>query len=103
MCVLLSDQAHGKTEDRLRIMCETNDGFAIANADLEQRGPGDFFGEKQSGELIFRVASAADMNMLEAAKKLSEEMFAEGENKYPALFKAAYEFASGNEKGNKIS
>ncbi len=103
MCVLMSDHAGGKTEDRLRIMCETNDGFAIANADLEQRGPGDFFGEKQSGELVFRVASAADMNMLEAAKKLSEEMFACGESKYPALFKAAYAFASGNERGNKIS
>lgn len=103
MCVLMSDRASGKTEERLRIMCDTNDGFAIANADLEQRGPGDFFGEKQSGELIFRVASAADMNMLEAAKKLSEEMFACGESKYPALFKAAYDFASGNERGNKIS
>ena len=103
MCVLLSDHAHGKTEDRLKIMCETNDGFRIAAADLEQRGPGDFFGEKQSGELVFRVASAADMNMLEAAKKLSEEMFLSGEEKYPELFAKAFEFASGNEKGNKIS
>lgn len=103
MCVLLSDHAHGKTENRLKIMCETNDGFAIASADLDQRGPGDFFGEKQSGELVFRVASAADMEMLEEAKKLSEEMFAAGEGKYPVLFKKAAVFASGNERGNKIS
>jgi len=84
-------------------MCETNDGFKIASADLEQRGPGDFFGEKQSGELVFRVASAADMNMLEEAKKLSEELFAGGRNKYPELFEKAEIFASGNERGNKIS
>ena len=103
MCVLLSDHAHGKTESRLKIMCETNDGFKIASADLEQRGPGDFFGEKQSGELVFRVASAADMNMLEEAKKLSEELFAGGQAKYPELFAKAKGFASGNERGNKIS
>jgi ATP-dependent DNA helicase RecG len=103
ICVLLSDHAHGKTENRLKIMCETNDGFKIASADLEQRGPGDFFGEKQSGELVFRVASAADMNMLEEAKKLSEELFASGQAKYPELFEKAKGFASGNERGNKIS
>lgn len=103
MCVLMSDRIGGKTENRLKIMCETNDGFKIASADLEQRGPGDFFGEKQSGDLSFKVASSADMLMLEQVKSLSEEMFASGEGKYPLLFEKASVFASGNERGNKIS
>ncbi|MBO5402116.1 MAG: ATP-dependent DNA helicase RecG [Clostridia bacterium] len=103
MCVLMSDHAYGKTENRLKIMCETNDGFAIAAADLDQRGPGDFFGEKQSGVLAFKVASAADMNMLEAAKKLSEELFDKGLESYPVLYQKASVIASGNERGNKIS
>ncbi len=103
MCILLSDNKSGKTVNRLKIMCETGDGFKIAAADLEIRGPGDFFGEKQSGELAFRVASAADMAMLEEAKKLSEQMFSAGEGVYPRLFEKAAEFSAGNEKGNRIS
>jgi ATP-dependent DNA helicase RecG len=45
------------TPERLEVMCETEDGFKIAEADLELRGPGEFLGTKQSGTLPFKIAS----------------------------------------------
>jgi ATP-dependent DNA helicase RecG len=45
------------TPERLEVMCETEDGFRIAEADLELRGPGEFLGTKQSGSLPFKIAS----------------------------------------------
>ena len=54
-CILLGDVSPEAAE-RLRIFVETEDGFAIARADLQLRGMGDLFGEQQSGEPTFRVA-----------------------------------------------
>ncbi len=48
---------HIPTPERLEVMCETEDGFKIAEADLELRGPGEFLGTKQSGALPFKMAS----------------------------------------------
>ncbi len=48
-CVLVSDAKNGAAAERLKLMCETSDGFKIAAADLKQRGPGDFFGSRQHG------------------------------------------------------
>ena len=53
-------------------MCSTNDGFKIAEADLEQRGPGDFFTNgqgdaRQSGGVKFRFATLCDMDLLQKA------------------------------------
>lgn len=48
---------HIPTPERLEVMCETEDGFRIAEADLELRGPGEFLGTKQSGALPFKIAS----------------------------------------------
>ena len=45
------------TPERLEVMCETEDGFKIAEADLELRGPGEFLGTRQSGSLPFKIAS----------------------------------------------
>ncbi|MCR5251065.1 MAG: ATP-dependent DNA helicase RecG [Lachnospiraceae bacterium] len=57
-----------KTRERLNILAETNDGFRIAEEDLKQRGPGDFFGLRQSGLPYFRVADLyGDSDMLAAA------------------------------------
>jgi ATP-dependent DNA helicase RecG len=57
-------------EERLETMVRTNDGFEIAERDLEQRGPGEFFGTKQAGMPAFRVANLVrDRQLLEAAKK----------------------------------
>ncbi len=66
-CVLLNGS--GKENERLAIMKESSDGFRIAEADLEQRGPGDFFGERQSGELVLRTASLADMPLIKETSR----------------------------------
>ncbi len=69
-CILIYGQKVSKEgQFRLRKMAETNDGFAIAEADLELRGPGDFLGTKQSGPPEFRVADIVeDQWILEQAK-----------------------------------
>ncbi|MBL7684709.1 MAG: ATP-dependent DNA helicase RecG, partial [Deltaproteobacteria bacterium] len=57
-------------KQRLKMMCETQDGFKIAEADLQIRGPGDFLGTRQSGLPDFRIANLLrDQKILEAARK----------------------------------
>ena len=71
-CILVSDSKGRTARERLNVMCETNDGFKIAQRDLELRGPGDYFagenGARQSGENSLALASmAADMDDLTLA------------------------------------
>ena len=69
-CILISDNQNPDTRKRLQAMCQTNDGFAIAQQDLEQRGPGDFFGHRQSGLPMFQSASLAqDLSVLKEAQE----------------------------------
>lgn len=70
-CVLMTThKVTTEGEERLETMVRTNDGFEIAEKDLEQRGPGEFFGTKQAGMPAFRVANLIrDRQLLEAAKK----------------------------------
>ncbi|NDF14690.1 ATP-dependent DNA helicase RecG [bacterium] len=57
-CFLKTERPpHLPTPERLEVMCETEDGFRIAEADLELRGPGEFLGTRQSGSLPFKIAS----------------------------------------------
>lgn len=72
-CILLSGpRVSMDAKARLGILCETNDGFKVAEKDLEIRGPGDMEGTRQSGELNFRLASIIDDRvMLEAAKEIA--------------------------------
>jgi ATP-dependent DNA helicase RecG len=69
-CILItSDQISPEAEQRLDAMVATQDGFALAELDLQQRGPGEFFGTKQAGLPEFRVANLArDRDLLELAK-----------------------------------
>lgn len=73
-CILMSDSKSEKAKERLAIMTKSSDGFEIAEADLKQRGPGDFFGERQSGEITFKCADIADMKLIaetgEAVQKI---------------------------------
>ena len=68
-CILISDSTGEKAEKRFDIMCGTNDGFLIADEDLKMRGPGDFFGERQSGMPELKIADLmTDSRILYAAK-----------------------------------
>lgn len=63
------------TPDRLEVMVETEDGFEIAEADLKLRGPGEFLGTRQAGEMSFRVADLVrDQDLLVRARADVEEM-----------------------------
>ena len=67
-CVLLTQSASQTTRERLEVMCRINDGFEIAREDLRIRGPGEFFGQRQSGVPGLRIAElGADMKLLSDA------------------------------------
>lgn len=69
-CILLADPKSEVGKERMRIMTETNDGFVLSERDLELRGPGDFFGAKQSGLPDFKVADVVhDYRALETARQ----------------------------------
>jgi ATP-dependent DNA helicase RecG len=69
-CILLADPKSDVGKERMKIMTETTDGFVLSEKDLELRGPGDFFGKKQSGVPEFKVADMVhDFRALETARK----------------------------------
>ncbi|WP_026689939.1 ATP-dependent DNA helicase RecG [Alteribacter aurantiacus] len=69
-CILLADPKSDNGKERMQIMTETNDGFELSERDLELRGPGDFFGAKQSGLPEFKVADLVhDYRVLEIARQ----------------------------------
>ena len=64
-CILIADAKTKEVYERMKIMTKTNDGFEIAEKDLQLRGPGDFFGVKQHGLPEFRIVNLLrDMDML---------------------------------------
>ena len=75
-CILMTgDKLGNDARKRMRTMCETNDGFRIAEVDLELRGPGDITGTQQSGVLDLRIASLArDQQILEEARKAAAKL-----------------------------
>ncbi len=78
-CVLLTGQkVSNDARERIKIMCATNDGFLIAEKDLELRGPGDIEGTRQSGALNFKFANIVnDKEVLEVAKIAAEKLVEE--------------------------
>ena len=72
-CVLFSDNKNPDTRARLKALCKTNDGFLIAEEDLNLRGPGDFFGSRQHGLPQFKAASLTDdLDILKEARSAAE-------------------------------
>ncbi len=73
-CILTSHNRNPETLQRLKALCKTTDGFKIAEEDLKLRGPGDFFGQRQSGLPAFRVADLSfDLETLKQAQAASAQ------------------------------
>ena len=77
LCYLLADDPTPAAEERLSIMERTRDGFELAEADLQVRGPGDLFGTAQSGAPTLRVASLLDVQLIHAARREAEALITE--------------------------
>lgn len=76
-CVLLADPKNDEGKERMQSMTETNDGFVLAEKDLELRGAGDFFGKKQSGLPEFKMADLVhDYRALDTARQDAERLLA---------------------------
>lgn len=70
-CLLFTESKSVKSRERLQYFEKTLDGFALAEYDLEQRGPGEVYGTAQSGELSLRLASLQDRDLIKKARDLA--------------------------------
>lgn len=74
-CILVTDATGDEATARMNIMCETTDGFKIADEDLKLRGPGDFFGTRQHGLPKLRIADIlTDTKILMQTQELAQEI-----------------------------
>ncbi len=74
-CILVTDAQNDEAKARMKIMCETTDGFKIADEDLKLRGPGDFFGTRQHGLPNLKIASIQnDTKILMQTQTLAQEI-----------------------------
>jgi ATP-dependent DNA helicase RecG len=76
-CLLLSDSPTPQAQERLQAIEATQDGFALAEKDLELRGPGEFFGTRQSGLPDLKLAGLGDVRILEQARNEAQALFRE--------------------------
>lgn len=75
-CLLIPSHSDAAENDRLQAMAESNDGFVLAERDLEQRGPGEFLGTRQSGYASgLRMASLTDINLIDDARAHAQKLF----------------------------
>ncbi|MDH3942880.1 MAG: ATP-dependent DNA helicase RecG [Anaerolineae bacterium] len=80
-CLLVPESDDAIENERLKAMEESHDGFVLAEKDLEQRGPGQFLGTRQSGFSELRMASLSDVHLIEKARKQAQAFV----EKYPEL------------------
>ncbi len=76
-CILIPDSADDMDNERLRVLSETNDGFLLAEKDLEQRGPGQFLGTRQSGYSEFQLANLTKIEVIEQAQRLAHDLISQ--------------------------
>jgi ATP-dependent DNA helicase RecG len=74
-CVLIPEKPDDTENERLQAMAASNDGFVLAEKDLEQRGPGDFLGTRQAGFSELKMASLTDVRLIELARKQAQAVF----------------------------
>jgi ATP-dependent DNA helicase RecG len=79
-CLLLAESPSDTGMQRLEIIESTQDGFKLADEDLAMRGPGEFFGTRQSGLPDLRVARLSDVRVLEEARKVAQQIWQEDPN-----------------------
>jgi ATP-dependent DNA helicase RecG len=83
-CILIPDQPDAAENERLSAMVETNNGFILAQRDLEQRGPGEFLGTRQAGYSELRLANLTDIHLIEKARHFAQAVFeADPDLKFP--------------------
>ena len=73
-CLLVTESVSVEAQERLKIGASTNDGFKLAEEDLRLRGPGEFFGTRQTGLPDLRMARLDDWALLQAAREEAQEM-----------------------------
>ena len=76
-CLLVAEAEDEAENERLKAMEETSDGFALAERDLSQRGPGEFLGTRQSGFADLRMAKLTDLHLIEMARSAAQHVFRE--------------------------
>lgn len=74
-CLLLAEKKESIADDRLHVIESTQDGFKLAEEDLKLRGPGEFFGIRQSGLPDLKIAKLSDTKILEEARTIAQELF----------------------------
>ena len=80
-CILKYEGKGENVRKRMKVMCETNDGFVISEKDLELRGAGDFFGTMQHGIPEFKIANLfEDIDILKQAQKAAQKIIIEDPN-----------------------
>lgn len=95
-CLLIPNNADAVENERLQAMAETNDGFELAERDLDQRGPGDFLGTRQSGFSKLRLASLTDVDLIKKAREQAQQIFEKdanlSHNEHQLLSKSLHHF-----------
>jgi ATP-dependent DNA helicase RecG len=77
VCVLLYGELQGNARERLKVIYESTDGFEIARRDLELRGPGEYLGQRQSGQPLLRFADLErDVELVQAARDAAVQLIA---------------------------
>jgi ATP-dependent DNA helicase RecG len=89
-CLLIPDSNEEGENERLNAMVETQDGFILAERDLEQRGPGEFPRRRQSGYTELQLASITDIQLIEKARRTAQKVFADD----PELAKPEHQLLS---------
>lgn len=103
-CLLIPDHEDAVENERLQAMAESNDGFVLAERDLQQRGPGEFLGTRQSGYASgLRMANLTDVALIEKARLQAQKLFEQDpalQNEEHRLLAEALERFWGGGKGD---
>jgi ATP-dependent DNA helicase RecG len=96
ICLLVPETEDSLENERLMVMTQTNDGFVLAERDLDQRGPGDFLGTRQAGFAEFKMANLTDIRLIEKARKQAIALFDQdpdlSDPEHAALLKTFHRF-----------